>query len=83
MDTWEKKKPHKKQSVKMLFCLYFSLSASMETEDLKESHSTADPFTLHLHCTTMKLWQGIFIVFGTVCSSYTGMQRSINITNTD
>lgn len=66
---------HKKQSVKMLFCLHFSLSAAMETEDLKESHSPADPFTLHLQCTSMKLRQSIFIIFGTACSSYTGMQR--------
>lgn len=55
MDTWEKKQTHKKQSVKILFCLHFFLSAAMETEDLEESHSTADPFTLHLHRTSMKL----------------------------
>lgn len=51
----------------------------METEDLEESHNPADPFTLHLHTTSMKLWQVIFIIFGTVCSSYTGMQRWVNI----
>lgn len=44
----------------MLFCPHFTLSAAMETEDLKENHSPADPFTSHLHCTSMKLRQGIF-----------------------
>lgn len=55
----------------MLFCIHFSLSAAVETEDLKESTVL---LTLLLYICTKKLRQGIFIIFGTVCSSYTGMQ---------
>lgn len=46
MDTWAKKSPqtHKKKSVKILFCIHFSLSAAVETEDLKESQQSCWPF---------------------------------------
>lgn len=53
METWDKKTPQKPNQ-QFGFKTIIVTCAAIETEDHKEHHSPAVPFTLLLYCTNMK-----------------------------